>query len=682
MKKSFIMISILLSVMLLASCEGESNHGTLRINLASDDSRSILPEDFPLDIVSYRITGTGPSGASLDIETAKTSTTVDGMIVGEWELHATALNENGDALVRGSTTVRITGRSTNTTIYLDELIGEGDVSITLSWDPDVLTSSPVIVVDFTPEYGGTDAADLTQVSFSEASGTAVYKGSGYPSGSYRLSARLYEQGKEDEALAGFTEVVRIADGQVSIGSIEFDMNKYPSEPTPIELVNTTGVPVELNITGLSDTVTAGIPITISLTSDSDIESFQITWHLNGEMIGEGESIELTPEIGVHRLDAVASTSRTGASGSASFNFEAIAESEVGAPGQGNVVYASSSGIKMGTDMVVEFLPNGEAIIASNASRILQICSVVRSSLEVEKSYSYSDIGIAAGQTIADIAAGEASTTEYKIFAIMNSPAEAAVYNYSPETRVMTLAVSGMTDDDISTTEGKFTPAKAIFAGINVERNAGIAVFGDSTQRYASAFLFPLDASSTSIFEDTDHRDFMSTFIEGFPRFFDCDDDMFVAGETYYIAGHIDSGTDELYTLATTPLGLIDEYESVLSNTKDIAILNKDNILVVGDNAVIINESASWNEYTCEPLGFSVASIGISPDKRYVYMINEDENSLICYKTLNNGTEIEEFAVTDIIGENANTMRISEGGHTILLYDDDSCDAITVMNVTR
>ena len=129
MKKLFIVISILSSIMLLASCEEAQSHGTLRINLASDSSRSILPEDFPLNIVSYRITGSGPAGASLDIETSKTSTTVDGMAVGEWELQATALNENGDALVRGSTEVRITGRSANTTIYLDELIGKGDVTI-------------------------------------------------------------------------------------------------------------------------------------------------------------------------------------------------------------------------------------------------------------------------------------------------------------------------------------------------------------------------------------------------------------------------------------------------------------------------------------------------------------------------------------------------------------------------
>ena len=681
MKKLFIVISILSSIMLLASCEEAQSHETLRINLASDSSRSILPEDFPLNIVSYRITGSGPAGASLDIETSKTSTTVDGMAVGEWELQATALNENGDALVRGSTEVRITGRSANTTIYLDELIGKGDVTINLSWDPDVLTSDPVIIVEFIPEYDGTEVDNLTEYSINKAEGTAVYKGTDYPSGSYRLSARLYEQGKP-EALAGFTEVVRVADGQTSVGTIEFDMDKYPSEPTPIELVNTTGVPVKLTITGLSDTVTAGIPITVSLTSDSDIESFQITWHLNGEMIGDGESIELTPSEGVHRLDAVASTSRTGASGSASFNFEAIAAADIGAPNQGNIIYESSSDIEMGQTMAVEFLPNGEVIIASNTSRVLQICSVVRSSLVLEKSYPYDDIGIDAGQTIADIAAGEVTTKEYSIFAIMNSPIEAAVYSYSPETRAMTLSVKGMTGDDISTGSGEFTPANALFAGINTERNAGIAIFGDQTRRYAGAFLFTLDAATTSIFEDTDEKNFLGMFTEGYPEFFDYDDTMIIAGETAYFAGYADKGTEELYTQYLAPLSLVDEYESVLSNTEGVAILSNDNVLIVGDNAVIVNGGNAWNDYESEPLGFKASAVSVTADQRYVYMIDEDDGALVSYKVLDSGTRIEEFSKTQTKGENLDSIRISASGHTILLYDDSACDAITVMSVNR
>ena len=683
MRKIFIVISILLSVTLLASCEEAQSHGTLRINLENDGSRSILPEGYPLEIASYRITGTGPAGAALDIETSKTSTTVDGMAVGEWQLHATALNENGDALVRGSTSVKITGRSTNATIILDELIGKGDVTINLSWDPDVLTGDARIEIEFVPEYGDVEISQLTRYSLDEAAGKATYKGKDYPSGSYRLSAQLYEGGKE-EPLAGFTEAVRIADGQESIGSIEFDMDKYPSDPSTIELVNTTGVPVTLSITGLSDTVTADVPIEVSLSSDSDdIGTFQITWHLNGRMIGEGRTISITPTEGVHRLDAVASTSRTGSSGSASFNFEAIAAADPGAPNQGNIVHAASSGIKMGLGMVAEFLPNGEVMIASNTSRILQICSIVRSSLVVEKTYPYADLSIDAGQTIAAFATGEKSTKEYRIFMLLNSPLEASLYSYSPETRAMSLSVQGMTDDDITVvSEASRTPVNALYAGINMEKEVGIAVLGDSSRKYAGAFLFPLDADTTSAFEDTTEKNFASTFIEGYPECFTYDDSLFVASEGAYFAGHVDDGASSPYVTMITPLAFVDGFETKFADTAGLAILSSESILAVSDDAVIISAEDSWNEYTSEPLGFTAAAVAVSPDKRYAYMLDADTPSLVSYKVLSNGREIGKFSTTDLQSSGLNQIRISESGHSILLFDDTRCDAITVMSVNR
>ena len=568
MKRVFILISIVLPLMLLASCEESRGHGSLRINLENDSPRSILPDDFSLEIASYRITGKGPAGAVLDITTSKTSTTVDGLMIGEWELNATALNEDGIPLVEGSTTVRITGRNTSATIYLDELIGKGDITLNLSWDAEVLSEDPRIEVEFEPEYGDMEIEALTEHSIDIAGGRAVYKGTGYPSGSFRLSARLYE-GEKDVPLAGFTEAVRIADGQESIGNIEFDLDKFPSEPSTIELVNITGVPVQLTITGLNDTVTADVPVTVSLTSDSDIGSFQISWHLDGGYLGEGESIELIPTVGTHRLDAIASTSRTGSTGSASFNFEAISKAATGAPNQGNVMYAPDDGIDMGLGMVVEFLPDGEVMIASNSAKVLQICSVVRSSLVVEHVYSYDELGLGSGQTIAAIAAGEKTTKEHRIFMLMDSPLEAAVYVYSPETRAMSLSVKGMTDDDIC---GEGTPVHALFAGINMDRNVGIAVLGEATRTYASAFLFDLEASTTSAFKDTVQRDFQETFCEGFPTVFDYDDTMIVGGETMYFGLYTERGGNTPYDLSSTPLAFNEDAAEILRNMNGVAIL--------------------------------------------------------------------------------------------------------------
>ena len=60
---------------------------TMRITLNSDTDRLIAPEGIPLDVVSYHITGAGPSGDTFGITTTKTSATLSGVAVGEWNIN-------------------------------------------------------------------------------------------------------------------------------------------------------------------------------------------------------------------------------------------------------------------------------------------------------------------------------------------------------------------------------------------------------------------------------------------------------------------------------------------------------------------------------------------------------------------------------------------------------------------
>lgn len=676
MRRMMIMLAIALPLALMASCEEAQSHGTLRISLESD-SRSIVPAGYPLETASYRILGSGPSGATLDMETSKTSVTVEGLAVGEWNLEARALNENGDELVRGETSVRLTGRTNSATIILDELIGTGSITLNLSWNVDILSDDPTIEVELEPEYGTDDVRQLERSAFDAAAGTATYSGSGYPSGSYRVSARLYEKGV---LLAGFTEAVRVAGDQDSVGDIEFDLDKYPTEPAVIELVNMTGVPVTLSITGINDTVTADIPISVSLESDSDdVDSFQITWHLNGEQIGTGRTISFTPAVGVHRLDAVASTSRTGSSGSASFNFEAVSASETGAPNQGNIVTAASSGINMGPGMAVEFLPDGSVMIASNTERTVQICSIVRSTLSLEKTYSYESLGIASGQQIADFAAGEKTTAEHKIFMLFNSPLNAAVYSYSPAAMTMTRAVSGMTESDMNFQGETYTPSEAHFAGINVDRDAGIAILSDDTGRRFSSFLFTLSAQSSNAFKDTlDGNNFGAMFKEDPIRYFTYDDDAYFAGGGSLYAGHMDTTAENPYAMSISLALGQDEF----TNTTGIALLGPEHLIVTGDDATIMSDQGFWKVASSEPLGFVAAGVTASPDKRYLYMIDTTDGELVSYKIINGGESIEEIASTPVKGDGLDELRISDSGHSLILFSSGSCDSITVMSVNR
>ena len=64
------------------------------------------------------------------------------------------------------------------------------------------------------------------------------------------------------------------------------------------------------------------------------------------------------------------------------------------------------------------------------------------------------------------------------------------------------------------------------------------------------------------------------------------------------------------------------------------------------------------------------------------MLDADTPSLVSYKVLSNGREIGKFSATDLQSSGLNQIRISESGHSILLFDDTRCDAITVMSVNR
>ena len=145
-------VILLLALAVLASCEEAQDYATLRVNLQKD--RSIVPEDYPLEITSYRVSGTGPSGASFSVETSRETVSLEGLVIGEWNLLAEGLNSRGDTLVTGETVHRLSATNGSTVIVLKDLVGEGSLSITLSWDPERLSGTPSVEMELTPQYGG------------------------------------------------------------------------------------------------------------------------------------------------------------------------------------------------------------------------------------------------------------------------------------------------------------------------------------------------------------------------------------------------------------------------------------------------------------------------------------------------------------------------------------------------
>ncbi|MDY5932227.1 MAG: hypothetical protein SPJ34_09405 [Candidatus Ornithospirochaeta sp.] len=425
------LLAIMAILIMLCSCQEQTNRASLRI-LLEKDTRTIAPEGYPLDVTKYRITGSGPGGASFDITTGKTSVSLTGLVIGTWSLRAEGLNENGDIMVYGETEFQLSMNSTSTTITLSTLYGSGSLSLSFSWDP-ARISSPKLDLTLTSQYGSKDSITLTPTAFSASEGTASFSGSGYPSGSYVLSARLYSG---EVLAAGSVEAVRIAGNKTSTGSIAFDLDKYPDNPGSLNLVNQTGVPVSCSIEGVSDTTLVGNSVVASLASDSgDISGFQIQWYLDGAFIGEGISASFTPSAGVHRIDAVASTSRLGSSGSCGKNFETVLNTAEGIPVVGGVIRTSETSLVLGAKPVIRFLPDGKVLAISNAAKLVQICSLLRNTLSIEKTYTFEELGITAAE-VKDVQATQLTEAASKLVMAADSPASTFLFNYSHENPIM------------------------------------------------------------------------------------------------------------------------------------------------------------------------------------------------------------------------------------------------------
>ena len=672
---------IVLMLLVMPSCEESRTHGTMRINLEKG-TRSIVPSGYPLEVEEYRITGTGPQGADFKVETERTSITVEGLISGEWVLEAEGMNAHGDVMVRGSTVFSFSSSNTNATITLDKLMGKGSLNVTLKWDPSLIIGEAEVTLSIRPQYGSDTEKVLELTTFSEHSGTATYKGSDYEAGSYILSAKLYDNGI---LAAGCAEAVRIAGDQESKGEIVFDLDKNPTEPGTLEITNSTGVPVKFTIEGIEDTVEADTPVSVSLVSETEsVDNFQVSWHLNGEKIGEGSVLEFTPPLGVHRLDAVASSSLIGSTGSTSVNFEAVTSVAEGVPNQGGVVRNGTGGLKLGADTLVRFMPDGNLMIFSNEDETVQVGRILRNSISIEHEISYSSLGITG--TVSTFAVGEYSSSIYKVLVGVNDPFSVKLYNYSPSNHSMTKTVeadaSHMHIDHVE--EQDVPPAYCDYAAmaLKMDDSAVISIM-DREKKYMNYVFFRLD--------ETDPEDFVITnrAILG----------LFELGVIPYIATSSADGyafsAPGLYTIIVTYEDNEElAYEGYIEMAADEFVDTPTGLAFTSDSTMLVQTSEyltiieqeapdSWIRKTSEPMdSMSTSGLAASADYKYAYYIDNTAEEIVTLAITDSGQSCSEIARTPLMLEDADTIAISPSGINMVLIDESNPESLAIMRIKR
>ena len=380
-------VLLMILVINFTGCKEEPGRSSLRLTMHSneDQNRSILPQDTPLEVSRYAVTGMGPQGSTFEMQSPSPTMEVEGLLMGNWEITAVGQNLYGVNLVSGSATCSLTSEPTNALIELNSLMGSGTMKVEFTWDNSKI-SNPSIDLWVTDSDGIKTKVNPTTSNYING---AVYYSANYPAGSYMLQGRLYSG---STAVAGCAEVVRIVGGKITEGSIALDLDKYPEIPSTLTLINKAGTPIECSISGITTSVAAFQEITASITvpESENNEDLGVLWFLDGEELSSSLDCTFTPSTGTHRLDLITKGALLASSGSASISFKAIVAGTPGYPVLANTVTDNTDGLQISGNTKIAFLPDGKILLASSIHNSLQICRIVRDSLEVIRTYTLSD----------------------------------------------------------------------------------------------------------------------------------------------------------------------------------------------------------------------------------------------------------------------------------------------------
>ncbi|MGE4453131.1 MAG: hypothetical protein AB7D92_01240 [Sphaerochaeta sp.] len=369
----------------LGGCKEESaGRSSLHVSMERrpDSEKTLLPNDTPLEVSRYVVEGEGPQDTTFSVMSNTNTVDVDGLLIGAWNITAVGRNDQGVDLVNGSTSINLTKEPGETVIELNALTGNGMMSISIDWEATKI-NDPSLEAWLTDPEGTT--VSLTPTVNNMSSGAVTYQGS-YPAGSYLLRTKLYSGAT---AVAGCAEVIRVVGNKTTEGVVKLTLDKYADIPSSITLVDNLGIPVECGIEGISESMPAQVPANASLVAE-DTTNLEVSWYLDGELISNALSCSFTPESGQHRLDVIAEGAKLASAGSASINFKAAVEGTKGVPQYVSLVEDATDGLYVGKNAHVAFLPDGKLVLASNLHQTIQICRIVRDSLEVVHTYTTSD----------------------------------------------------------------------------------------------------------------------------------------------------------------------------------------------------------------------------------------------------------------------------------------------------
>lgn len=426
----FIIFSFLLLSSIFISCDSNKvQTSSIKINIedgsSSDIDRTIVPEGTSLDISKYRIVCLDDSGPAIDTYITGNTYTIEGMHTGDWIIVVTALNKDNLMILQNEAYVTLTALPAAIRIDLKSFYGNGDISMKYTWDPDKI-KDPNLKLQLTNSEGKTVDKEPTTINYS--TGIATYEDL-VKAGSYTLKAQLYDN---NTSVAGAVEALEVINSRVSESTTRFnlDENSTISEKknSPLIINNKAGKPISCIITNVDSIVKLNSyvkPILVSK-DNTPLNDYDLSWYLDGELIGSGNNTSFKPSLGKHRLDVIVCNKDLSASkSSCNFNFEVESDSPYYVPTLTNTIVNNQDGINISRDMDVCFLPDNKFLLYSGSDRSLQICRIINSQIEVIKTYkSSSQMPLL---RVKDIKADYSSS---KVFITEDASGTISAYDYS------------------------------------------------------------------------------------------------------------------------------------------------------------------------------------------------------------------------------------------------------------
>lgn len=428
MKKLFIVLCVLLTLVGFISCETQTETATLRVEM-KNSRRTIQPGEDNLEIYGYKIVTVSPDGKESEpYYTYYSYLNLEGLNVGKWSIKVYGFNSDRKDIVYGEGEISLIAGKNTIAISLDELVGEGDLSVLLDWSESGVDGVTTIDTVFKSQ----DGKEIILSPSSPVNSQSTISQLNLPAGSYTLQVSLLD--KEGKKLLGLAEAVRISNGAVSKTTLKFlGTTGDESGSADITISDKTSVPVEVRIVGVESLIEADKPFTvaISVPSDSAIteKSLNSIWYLDGEKVGEGNEFTFQNGVsaGSHRIDVTTSTGEEGSVGSQSVQFQAAVSTNTGDPYQ-KITIQNGSDFALGSDTIIRILPNNYLLSASNQYRRMQLISVSTASAKVVADYTYDQLKIGDYKVADFITSGSKNEQYYSVIVLCNSTSTCKAVN--------------------------------------------------------------------------------------------------------------------------------------------------------------------------------------------------------------------------------------------------------------